>query len=181
MIPARAGAGRSLRSVVWGNRFNFVNMSKINLEKIKKIFYEHWKITFPFLIPFFATFLLSFWQYFRELMLKNVPFYLLFVTLFILSYAIVIIFLKQKKIKILISSVEQEEQTILINNLLYKIGDYSQAYCPFCYEKNKRLHRMRRYYHEDKESYLYNCFVCDHNEYVGLSKEENIDLENIPF
>jgi len=146
--------------------------------------YDHWKIIFQYLvslvgISFIGSLLFYFWSKFRDIMLIMVPLWIILLSLGILITIIVLF----NKIKIFQKkSFPLIEETILINNLIYKASNPIQAFCPFCFEKDKELRRMKRYYSENTREYYYRCFVCDYNETVHFDKDKNPDIvDDIPF
>jgi hypothetical protein len=144
--------------------------------------YDHWKIIFQYLvslvgISFIGSILFYFWGKFRDVMLMMVPLWIILLSLGILITIIVLF----NKIKIISKKIYSPiEETILINNLIYKVNNTTQAFCPFCFEKDKELKRMKRYY--SKGEYYYRCFVCDYNETVSFEEDKNPDSKyDIPF
>lgn len=133
--------------------------------EIKKVVYEHWKMVFPYLIPFIGALLLSFWGNFRNLMLARVPFWVLFIFLIVSGILTTIILVQLKKIKELTKKLLPiVYDTELVKNLLYKKGDYTQAYCPTCFETKGELKRIgRRNFQGGYDDF---CFVCNYTNRI---------------
>lgn len=89
----------------------------------------------------------------------------------------------EKEIKSLMDGLKgMDEQTVLINNLIYKKSDKTQAFCPYCFEADKKLTRLLKYYLGNTDAYRYDCPVCDKSIFVSFDDEINQDpKDNIPF
>jgi hypothetical protein len=147
-------------------------------KKIKKIAYDHWLATLPFMLPFIGIMLLIIYFYFHELMLRSVPFFLVFFALIIIGFLVVwLVKIKKEKKQLELNP----EVYLSKDNLIYKKGN-NQAHCPVCYETNNQLKRMKKTDYSEK-GYLYSsyeCFLCHYGENIFLGEEE-IDIKDIPF
>ncbi|TSC78224.1 MAG: hypothetical protein G01um101433_366 [Parcubacteria group bacterium Gr01-1014_33] len=132
------------------------------LKKVSEIFYDHWKIVFPTLLPFVAVGLLSVWKNFRDLMLIPIPFWILFIVLVILGILLIWIMNLQSTLKAKQQATQQTEIN-LVDNLIYKSGD-RHTYCPACFEKKGELKKMKVIDRDDDTDY--ECFVCGYHGQV---------------
>lgn len=152
-------------------------MKYVTKENIKKVIYDHWKAVLPTILPFLGVAFLSFWDYFRDLMLKPIPFFVLFIFLIVAGSLASWNFVLRSNLKKIKRERLSNSKFILNNNLLYK-KDGEGPYCPTCYERDNKVSRMK----ENPVSLgktRYKCFVCN---YVELVHDESQEIpEDIPF
>lgn len=150
-------------------------------ERFKKILYDHWLVILPTLMPLIGgAVLFSLWKKFKELMLFEIPFWLLCLSLVMCGVAVMWALTLSRELKKKLLS--QGLRGDLINNLLY-LADKKQAYCPWCFENKNKFTRMKRRQFLNGD-YRYDCFACDYFEIVAGEKElnpETKETENLPF
>jgi hypothetical protein len=144
-------------------------------ENIKKIIYDHWVAFLPILLPSIGLFLLTWWDYSKELLSYSIPFFIVFILLIVLGTFISLTIKYKKEIKRL----EAIPEIILSDdNLIYKKNE-KQPYCPVCYQNEKELRYMRK---DERGDCIYcECFFCEHREEIKIKSEEDIDIKDIPF
>jgi hypothetical protein len=157
-------------------------MKFLNKEKIKNIIYDHWKALLPTILPFLGVVFLSFWDYFRDLMLKPVPFFVLFIILIVLGSLFSWNFFLRKNVRSLKEKNCSDSKFIFKDNLLYK-KDGEGVYCPACHERDNKISRMKETYTNDiygQDGVKYQCFVCNYQEFFVFSNGKE-NPSDIPF
>jgi len=168
-------------------------------ENIKKVLYEHWKIIFGviltlIIIPFLLS-LSSNINYFFSGLIPRWWFLVLGLVLVVSIFFNIIFYLNNKNLlkelekkndlkEQILKEINREntEKALLINNLIYK-EDKKEAFCPFCFEKDRVFHRMQRVYSEryGEPCYNYRCFVCEGEIINSFDEDINKDNKDIKF